>query len=182
MAGGTRDARVWDPLVRACHWSLVAAIAAAWFTRHGQATWHERVGYAALAIVALRVIWGFAGTRYARFAGFVRGPVATLDYARQVLAHTERRHVGHNPLGGWMIVALLAFAALAAGTGWLYTTDRFWGETWLEALHRWLTYGLLGLVALHVAGVVFTSRRQRENLVAAMLSGRKRAASGNDIE
>jgi len=167
--------RVWDPLVRAAHWGLAAAVAIAWLTRHGYGAWHEAIGYAVLAVVAVRIAWGIFGPRAARFATFVRGPSSTLAYAAQLAARRAPRHLGHNPLGAWMAVALLAAAALTGLSGWLYVTDRFWGVPWVEALHGAASNALLGLIGLHVAGVVFTSWRQRENLVAAMLHGRKRA-------
>lgn len=169
------DLHVWDPLVRAGHWLLVLTVAAAWFTRHGGGIWHEVTGYAALAIVALRLLWGLVGSRHARFDDFLRGPRATWRYTRRMLRRAEPSHVGHNPLGGWMIVALLLTVGLVSLSGWLYTTDRFWGIAWVETLHSRLTDVLLVLVALHVAGVLYASRRHRENLVAAMIHGRKRA-------
>jgi cytochrome b len=149
----------------------------AWTTRHGGGRWHEWFGHAACAIVALRLLWGLVGPRYARFAQFLRSPAATLGYARQVFARSEPRHLGHNPLGGWMVVLLLTAVALTVVSGWLYTTDEFWGVQWIEALHGASSDALLALATLHVAGVLFTSARQRENLVAAMIHGRKRAAS-----
>lgn len=166
---------VWDPLVRAGHWLLVAAVAAAWFTRHGGGIWHDVTGYVALAIVALRLLWGRFGSRHARFGDFLRGPRATWRYARQMMRRAEPPHVGHNPLGGWMIVALLVTVALVSLSGWLYTTDRFWGVAWVEAVHSLLADALLVLVAVHVAGVLYASWRHRENLVAAMIHGRKPA-------
>jgi cytochrome b len=166
--------KVWDPLVRLGHWALVAGVAIAWFTREGARTVHEQIGYAVLAVVVLRVLWGFTGPRYARFAPFVRSPSTTLAYARAVFAGSESRHLGHNPLGGWMTVVLLGMIALVALSGWLYTTDAFWGVQWVAEVHEALSDGLLGLIALHIAGVVFTSYRHRENLVAAMVHGRKR--------
>ena len=168
--------RVWDRLVRLLHWGLVLSLSLSWLGTFAIAGVHQPLGYLALAIALLRLLWGGIGSRYARFAQFVRGPRATWAYLFAVLQRREQRHLGHNPLGACMVLALLANVAGLALTGWLYTTDRFWGEAWLESLHRWLTYSLLGLVALHIAGVVFTSWRQRENLVAAMLDGRKRAA------
>ncbi|MGE0581396.1 MAG: cytochrome b/b6 domain-containing protein [Steroidobacteraceae bacterium] len=167
--------RVWDPLVRIGHWMLVLGIAIAWFTRAGRGAWHEWIGYAVLAVIVARVAWGWLGTAHARFAAFVCSPAVTLRYGRLVLAGREPRHVGHNPLGGWMIIALLVAAALAGFSGWLYTTDRFWGIEWVETLHATLADALLLLVAAHVAGVAFSSWRHRENLVAAMFHGRKRA-------
>lgn len=167
--------KVWDPLVRVLHWALVLGIATAWFTREGAREAHELVGYAVLAIVGLRMLWGFVGTRYARFREFIRSRAQTLAYTNAVVKGQEARYVGHNPLGGWMIVLLLAMVSLVGLSGWLYTTDAFWGVEWVAETHEALTYGLLFLIALHIAGVAFTSLRQRENLVAAMLHGRKRA-------
>jgi cytochrome b len=177
---------VWDPLVRAAHWALVGAIAVAWFTSEFKGETanrvHEWAGYAALGVIGVRLAWGFAGSRRARFASFIRSPAQTLVYARAVVAGREARHIGHNPLGGWMVAALLLMATLAAGSGWLYVTDRYFGEEWLEDLHEGLANALFALIGLHVAGVAFTSWRQRENLVGAMLTGRKRAAQPGDVD
>lgn len=164
---------VWDLAVRLLHWSLVATVAAAWLTRHAAGGWHEWLGYATLAIVACRVIWGFVGPGHARFADFVRPGSVTARYARAVFAGREQRYIGHNPLGGWMVVVLLAMVLLVGVTGWLYTTDRFWGVPWVEELHSTLSDVLFVFVGLHIVGVVFTSARHRENLVAAMVHGRK---------
>ncbi|HKX40556.1 MAG TPA: cytochrome b/b6 domain-containing protein [Burkholderiaceae bacterium] len=177
---------VWDRVVRLAHWTLVASVALAWLSTiaalSGIGAWHQPVGYAALVAVLARVLWGIVGpNRYARFAQFVRAPRATWAYVREVLAHREPRYLGHNPLGAWMIVALMACVLGLALTGWLYTTDRFWGDETVETAHEVLAWTLLGLAALHVAGVVYTSFRQRENLVRAMLSGTKAAPRDRDI-
>jgi cytochrome b len=165
---------VWDLAVRLLHWSLVATVAAAWLTRHAAGGWHEWLGYSTLVIVAVRAIWGFIGPGYARFADFVRSVPATAAYVRAVFARREERYIGHNPLGGWMTVALLSMVVLVGATGWLYTTDRFWGVPWVEELHSTLSDALFVFVGLHILGVVFTSVRHRENLPASMLHGRKR--------
>ena len=165
---------VWDFAVRVLHWSLVLSVAAAWLTRHSPGRWHEWLGYATLAIVAARTAWGFIGAGHARFGEFMRSPAATAAYARSVVGGREARYLGHNPLGGWMVAALLAMVALVGFTGWLYTTDRFWGIAWVERLHSTLSDVLFVFVALHIVGVVFTSARHRENLLASMLHGRKR--------
>ncbi|HEY1230766.1 MAG TPA: cytochrome b/b6 domain-containing protein [Ramlibacter sp.] len=173
---------VWDRVVRSLHWLLAATVAGAWLTSLVLLRWHEPIGYAALGIAAARVVWGFLGGPHARFASFVRGPAATAAYIRRVLWRREPRYLGHNPLGGWMVLALLACVAALGTTGWLYTaTDVFWGEAWLESLHAILAWLLLALVAMHVAGVVFTSLRQRENLVRAMVDGAKPAPQPGDI-
>lgn len=161
--------------MRVLHWTLVLSVATAWLTRHSRGDWHEWLGYAALAIVAARIVWGFAGSGHARFADFVWPVPATAAYARDVLAGREARFIGHNPLGGWMVVALLAMVALVGATGWLYTTDRFWGVGWVEELHETLSNILFAFVALHLLGVAYASFHHRENLPAAMLHGRKRA-------
>jgi cytochrome b len=141
---------------------------------------HDCAGYILLALVALRIVWGFVGPPHARFADFIRSHRSTLVYARLVIAGREPRYMGHNPLGGWMIVALLATALAAAISGWVYTTDAFWGVAWVERVHVFFAELLLVLAALHVAGVAFTSIRHRENLVAAMLHGKKRATDADD--
>jgi cytochrome b len=180
------EVRVWDPLARIAHWTLVASILAAWITSEvkldAAKRAHEWAGYAALAVVALRLLWGGIGPRYARFRQFVRPPAQTLGYARAVMASAEPRYLGHNPLGGWMVVALLAMAAAAGLSGWLSITERFWGVKWVEELHEALANTLFVLAGLHVAGVIFTSLRQRENLVRAMLTGRKPAPRPGDVE
>jgi cytochrome b len=165
--------RVWDPLVRVGHWLLAITVILAWLTRHGGGAWHEYLGYLSLVIVAVRLLWGWRGPRHARFADFLRGPGQTYQYAQQMLRGQDPRYLGHNPLGGWMIVALLGGVAVVGLSGWLYTTDRFWGVAWVESVHRHATNAVLAFAALHVAGVLYASARHRENLIGAMLHGRK---------
>jgi len=165
---------VWDALVRSLHWLLAAAVAAAWITGHWFHPLHHALGYGAAAIVAVRIPWGVWGSRHARFADFVHGPRATWRYARALMRGQAPRHLGHNPLGGWMIVALLVCVALTSLTGFLYTTDWLWGYAWLEALHAALAWLLATLVAGHLCGVLAMSRVEGENLVAGMWTGRKR--------
>jgi cytochrome b len=150
-------------------------------THESGGAWHENLGYVALAAASLRVILGFVASGYWRFSQFVRGFVTTVSYAKAVINKRELRYLGHNPLGGWMVVALLTDAIATGFTGWLFTTDRFWGVKWLEELHGALGEALLPLLFLHIAGAVFTSYRHRENLIGAMLHGRKPAAKPNDI-
>lgn len=172
---------VWDIAVRAGHWCLVAFMTLSWVTGGMSGELHEWLGLVPLAVVSLRLLWGWVGPRHARFSQFVRGPAETWAYARAVWAHRAPRHVGHNPLGGWMVVALLGGVGATALTGWLFTTDWLWGYAWLETLHATLAWGTLGLVVLHVAGVIHSSRAHRESLVAAMWHGRKRAPEPNDV-
>lgn len=172
---------VWDRAVRALHWTLVLTVAVAWLSLWWGYGLHQPAGYMALAAVGLRLVWGWRGSRHARFSQFVRGPRATFDYAKTVLRHRDARHVGHNPLGAWMVVALLGGVGLTALTGVLMTTDWFWGDERMELLHRACAWTVTALVPAHVAGVLFTAWRHRENLVRAMFDGRKRAAREGDV-
>lgn len=177
----TRTIKVWDAFVRVFHWSLVASFATAWWAGDDYETLHLVAGYSAAALVALRLIWGVVGTGYARFAQFLRAPATVLSYLKDILTGREVRYLGHNPAGGAMIVALLTTISAICFTGWLLTTDMFWGTVMMEIVHETLTNIALALIALHVSGVVLASVRHRENLVAAMLTGRKRAPLGTDV-
>ena len=176
-----RRVPVWDAPVRLLHWGMVTAVAVAWWSRSDTGPLHERVGYAVIALLAARLAWGFCGSHYARFAQFVRAPRATLAYARAALAGRAPRYIGHNPLGGWMVLALLANLSLLGFTGWLQTTDLFWGYAWLAYLHKYLGWALLALVALHVGGMLWTSRVHRENLARAMVTGGKAPPGPQDV-
>lgn len=163
---------VWDPLVRLFHWSLVAAMAYEFLFEAGTKA-HIYLGYAILVLVAVRVLWGFIGSRHARFSQFVRGPGAVLAYLRDILRGRPRHYLGHNPAGGAMVVALIIMVAATSLSGWAMITDALWGEEWIEALHEALAWATLGLVLAHVAGVILASLQHRENLVRAMITGRK---------
>lgn len=165
--------KVWDPLVRILHWGLASCVIVAFFTHEGPEIIHNSFGYAALAIALVRIVWGFTGGGYARFAGFIASPHATLDYALAVLARREKHYLGHNPLGGWMIVALLVAVLVTSASGWMLDTDAWFGNEAVERVHSSFAWLFVPLVVLHVAGVIFTSFRQKENLVTAMISGRK---------
>ncbi len=185
---------VWDRVVRGFHWSLVAAIALAAVTGFfAGAPWidvHVWAGAAAAALVAGRFVWGFLGSTHARFADFVVSPATALAHVRVLFTGRAHRHRGHNPLGGVMILALLAVIAAIAVSGALalggaekagpfaFLTTFATGVQARE-VHEALAYVLVGLIVLHVAGAVFESRRTRENLVRAMLDGRKQIRRGD---
>lgn len=201
--------RVWDPLVRVFHWSLVAVFALAWLTAEGDETWHEWAGYAAAGLIGIRLVWGLVGPRYARFAQFVRSPKATLCYLRAMIGGREPRYIGHNPAGAAMIVALLVTMSATAFTGWLMAEPariamlpelpqivapafadsddygegraRREGGGAVKEAHEVLANLMLALVLVHVAGIGFASWRTRENLPRAMVTGQKRAAGPGDI-
>lgn len=167
--------KIWDPLVRVFHWSLVASFAVAWISAEEWKDLHYWAGYAAGSLIAFRLVWGLIGPRYARFTQFVKSPAAVAGYLGDMVKGCERRHLGHNPAGGLMILALLVTMGAVGFTGWLSTTDAYWGVEWVEEAHETLASILLGLVGLHVLGVVVASLRHRENLVRAMWTGRKKA-------
>lgn len=165
---------VWSPWLRLMHWVLALSMIVGFVTHENVGTVHETAGYVAWAVACLRVLLGFVGSGYWRFGQFVRPFPATLNYAREVWAHREARFLGHNPLGGWMVLALLSDAVACGVTGWMSTTDRFFGVAWVADLHEAVGEALVPLLLLHLAGVAFTSWRHRENLVGAMVHGKKR--------
>jgi len=173
-AVGTPTVRVWDPFVRIFHWMLLGLFVAAFVSAEESETLHVWIGYSIALLLILRVAWGFVGSRHARFSDFVRSPRATGVYLVQVLRSKAPRHLGHNPAGGIMVVALLLAVSGIAATGIMMTTDAFWGSEALEDIHEALVYGTIGLICLHVAGVILSSIQHRENLVRAMFTGRKR--------
>jgi cytochrome b len=180
MGTPARQVAVWDPVVRVSHWCLAACVLGCLVLYEG-GRWHEWLGYGALVLVVGRTVWGLIGPRHARFASFVVGPAHALAYAASLRKGQAPRHLGHNPLGGWMIIALLCLGALAGGSGALYVTDTFWGVGWLYAIHQVSSWSFAVLVPLHVAGVWWSSRQHRENLVLSMFTGRKPAAEPGDV-
>ena len=172
MTAPAPTVRVWDPVVRLFHWTLVAAFATAFLAEEGGRL-HDAAGYAVLGLIGLRLIWGLVGPAHARFAEFVPTPARLVGYLRRLARGRPERYLGHNPAGGAMIVLLLAAVLCAAGSGWLMTTDRFWGVRWVEEVHETSAWLALALVAVHVLGVAVSSLLHRENLVRAMITGTK---------
>jgi cytochrome b len=167
---------VWDPLVRAFHWSVAAACLAELFVLDSGRWVHRWVGYYVWAAVAVRVAWGFVGPAHARFGDFVPSPSGLLAYVKAARRGEEPRHLGHNPLGALMILFMLALLFAICLTGWMQKTDRFFGVGWVEDTHAALSDVLIAAMLVHVAGAILASVRHRENLVWAMVTGRKRAA------
>ena len=166
--------RVWDPVVRVFHWTLVTAFATAFLVEEGGRL-HDAAGYVVLGLIAVRLVWGVIGPEHARFASFVPTLAGLVGYLRGVARGKPARFLGHNPAGGVMIVLLLATVFSATASGWLMTTDRFWGVGWVEELHEGAAWLALALVGVHVLGVLVSSLLHRENLVRAMVTGNKPA-------
>ena len=189
-AASDSEVVVWDPLVRVFHWSLVASFTVAYLSGEGEMLdLHAWSGYIIGGLILFRLLWGMVGPRHARFADFVFTPATVLAYGRDLLRGQAQRYLGHNPLGGAMVIALLLMLTLATVTGIaLYGateaagplagimrgTSHGFGEA-LEEVHEFFSNLTLLLVALHIGGVLISSLLHRENLVRAMVTGRKRA-------
>lgn len=184
-----RNEQIWDLAVRVFHWSLAALVTATMLLGHFgplQMTLHFWAGYAVGALITFRLIWGLVGPRNARFSSFLRGPGAVLDYLRTLPARKASHTGGHNPLGGWSIVAMLVLLAAQVGTGLIIDPEDFinvgpladrvstdWNR-WALGMHHKLGWALLALVALHVAAILFYKVWKREDLVTPMITGRRR--------
>jgi len=180
---------VWDPLVRVFHWSLVVSFTVAYLSGEGDVlSLHVWSGYGVGGLILFRLLWGMVGPQHARFADFVFTPTAVLTYARDLLRGKAPRTLGHNPLGGAMIIALLTLLTLSVLTGIAYYgaeeaagplagllrgTSRGAGNA-LKEVHEIVSNLCVLLVALHSGGVLVSSLLHRENLVRAMFTGRKR--------
>lgn len=188
-AGPSVRARLWDGPTRIVHWALVALIAFAWWSAEaGKMDWHRLAGYAVLALLAFRLIWGFAGSASARFSSFVRGPAATLAYARTLPSRVTADLPGHNPLGAWSVLAILAVLIAQVVSGLFAVdidsieagplSDRVSYDTGrlLARWHHWSFSVLEAMVVLHLAAVVFYLAYKRANLVRAMITGRQHFA------
>lgn len=173
-AGGAATVPVWDPLVRVFHWGLAAAFAVAWLTGEELERLHEATGYVIIVLLGVRIVWGFVGSAHARFADFVYRPSRVVGYLADTARLRAKRYLGHNPAGGAMVVALLLVLAGTAGSGLAMTTDAFHDAHWVEEVHELMANGAILLVGLHLAGVAISSFEHRENLVRAMVTGRKR--------
>ena len=208
--------RVWDPIVRIGHWTLVLSFFVAYFTEDDLLTQHVWAGYVVGTVVCIRLIWGLVGSKHARFSDFVRSPAATFSHLGDLIRHRAKRYIGHNPAGGAMIVALLIglSGTICSGlvlyaieenagplAGWVaenktsapllaiistaraddddsdddreHHEDEAAEEYW-EEVHELFTNIMLLLIALHVAGVLYSGYVEKENLVKAMITGRKR--------
>ncbi|MDR3388712.1 MAG: cytochrome b/b6 domain-containing protein [Rudaea sp.] len=184
---GTPSVRVWDLPTRLFHWALAVLIALQYATGEFgllDMDWHYRFGYAILALVAFRILWGFAGSQTSRFADFLRGPAVVLRHMRAYFYKNPQSYVGHNPPGGWSVLAMLACVLVQALSG-LFASDEITeqgpfadrvGEKTMRLLtrvHDWNQNVLLALIALHVVAVLLHLLLKHDNLILPMLSGRK---------
>lgn len=165
--------RVWDPFIRLFHWALVACVLLNQFALEGGETPHRWAGYAAAALVLARVVWGFVGSRHARFADFFPTPARLRAHLLGLWRREPPHHAGHNPLGALMMLALLAGVLALGATGWLQGTDAWFGDERLQDLHALLADSLLWAAGLHAAAAIVMGRIERVHLVRAMVTGIK---------
>ena len=168
-----KKVRVWDKFVRIFHWSLVACVLANFFVIDDGETVHQWLGYTASILVCARIVWGFIGSRHARFSDFFPTPAAIRQHLRDMMSGSKEHHDGHNPLGAVVMLVMLAIVLSLGATGYLQTTDAFWGEEWLQELHEGLASALIALAGFHALAAIVMSRIERTNLVAAMITGIK---------
>lgn len=178
-------ARLWDGPTRIVHWALIVLIGFAWWAGEtGHMDWHRLAGYAVLGLLVFRLAWGFLGSSTARFASFVKGPAATLAYVRTLPSRAHQAVAGHNPLGGWSVLALLAALIVQVISG-LFSVDvdglesgplsdrvDFDTGRLFAKWHHWSFRGLEALVVLHLAAVAFYAAYKRADLVRPMITGR----------
>jgi len=171
---------VWDLPTRLFHWLLAATFAGAWLTAESE-RWigvHVTLGYTFAGLIVFRVVWGFVGSRYARFSSFVTGPGPVKRYVASILAFRPEHHVGHNPAGGWAVLALLGLGLATALSGYAaYNAS----SHLLEELHEGVAGAMLALVFVHIGAVLASSLIHRENLVSAMWHGFKRGSPAEAI-
>ncbi|MGZ3769794.1 MAG: cytochrome b/b6 domain-containing protein [Bdellovibrio sp.] len=166
--------KVWDIYIRFYHWVLVALVFANFlFTEEGEKA-HELVGYAAVFLVLIRLVWGFTGSPYARFREFFPYPSKVINYVQKTLSGENPRTLGHNPLASIMMLTMLALILLLGLSGWLMSTDIFFGSDFMEEAHEAFANLLMACVGLHAVAAIFDSYRHRENLALSMITGYKR--------
>lgn len=172
-----RTVAVWDLPLRLWHWALAASVLVAWFTPTVYDRLHRIVGYTVLGLLAFRLLWGFLGSRYSQFRMVGVRLRAAPSYLWNLRRGISGRYIGLNPAGTLMLVALLLALAVSTITGAMSVTATFFGVWWVEDTHAWSSDAVIVLVVLHVVGVVLMGMLQRENLIRAMFTGRKRIRS-----
>ena len=181
---------VWDLPLRLFHWLFAAGILACWGTAQlgfAWMRWHMWLGYCIMGLLFFRLIWGFIGPKHARFIGFLKSPSAVLNYARGLAGvGVVVRSVGHNPLGGLMVIVMLMLVAVQVYTGLFSTDDITWSGPYngtvsdataerLTGLHHLNSNFIWSAIGLHLAAIIYYAFVKKENLVPAMLTGRKPA-------
>ena len=177
----SREILVWDLPTRWFHWLLAGSFLGAYVIAESE-RWrneHALLGYGVLALIGFRLVWGLLGSQHARFAAWPLAPKHALDYLRSWLRRRPEHYVGHNPLGSWAIVLMLVLCVTAGISGWLAHAQEV--PEWVIEVHGTAANATLGVIALHLIGVITSSLVHRENLVAAMLHGHKQGEAPQAI-
>ena len=179
MNPDTRAIRVWDLPTRLFHWSLVASFATAFLTSESEKLRdiHVIAGYTLAGLLVFRLLWGFVGGGYSRFAEFLPTPRKVIDYLKSLLDGKPQHYIGHNPAGAVAIFLLLGMGAVASASGWAVYESL--GGHFMEELHEVVANGMMALVAIHIAGVIVSSWLHKENLIRAMITGCKQMRNAN---
>ncbi|MHC5349368.1 cytochrome b/b6 domain-containing protein [Metapseudomonas furukawaii] len=173
MSVGT--VRLWDPVIRIGHWSLVAAFVGDYFLNEAGDGWHRWLGYYAVAVVLVRLAWGFVGPRPARWADFWPTPSRLIAHGRALLRGGHMHRLGHSPLGALVMILMLALMLGLGVSGFLMEeVDYFWGEDLPRDIHVLMADSLLALAGLHVLAALVESVRMKENLPWSMVTGRRK--------
>lgn len=165
--------RIWDPFLRIFHWALVVGFIANALLTNPESGLHHDLGYVLAALIALRLVWGVFGPRSAKFSSFIPSPAAIMGHLCDIATGRKKVHLGHSPLGALMILNLLISIALIAVTGYMLTTDAYWGAGWVEHLHEALVVWAGVSAGIHVGAVIWESLRTGVNLPRAMITGVK---------
>ena len=185
--------KVWDPLLRVFHWSLALLFIIAFASEDGPDVIHIYAGYGISLLILFRLVWGIIGTRYARFSNFVYGKQAQKSYLKSLLSRKPEHYTGHNPAGGLMVFILLGALLMQCFLGMIMLAGEgegplansflsIFSNSLTESLHDALSHGLLFLVVIHLAGVLISSLLHRENLVRAMITGKKPQHKDNQAD
>ncbi|HEX5785305.1 MAG TPA: cytochrome b/b6 domain-containing protein, partial [Burkholderiaceae bacterium] len=164
---------VWDLFVRIFHWTLVGCVLLNYVVLEEGETPHQWVGYLASTLVMARIVWGFIGSRHARFSDFFPTPSRLKHHVRAMLTRQPDHHWGHNPLGAMMMLLLMSLVLSLGVTGWMQGTDAYFGEEWLQELHELLANTLVLSAGLHALAALVMGRIERTRLVKAMVTGVK---------
>ena len=166
---------VWDVPTRVFHWLLALLFTGAYLTAESELDRdiHVVLGYTLLGLLVFRLLWGFFGTRYARFRSFLFKPGEIVAYSLSLLKGKPAHYIGHNPLGSVSVWLLLGLGLLSGVSGVMTFQDI--GGDILEEMHEFVSDAMLAVVLIHIAGVVVSSLLHRENLVRAMVTGFKYA-------
>ncbi len=176
-----RSIVVWDPLVRLIHWGLALTILLNGAILDEESTLHEWIGYVAVGLVGVRLIWGLFGSRHARLSAFPPAPVAALRHLVALSKGDKTVHLSHNPLGALMVYNIWGTVLVLGVTGYLMGTVQFFGVDWVEEVHELAFNWLLVSIVLHVVGVMFDTWRSRVPLARSMIDGRKRVPQDRSV-